>query len=79
MRARLPATALRRKNVVLDQKKIDRAKRIFGVSTETEAIDRALDQAADLAAFRRELDRGFEALIGKGGFKDHFSRRPRSR
>ena len=64
--------------MVMDQRKIDRAKRIFGVSTETGAIDRALDQAADLAAFRRELDRGFEELLGKGGFKDHFSRRPRS-
>ena len=78
MPARLPRAARRRKNVVMDQRKIDRAKRIFGVSTETEAIDRALDQAADLAALRSELDRGFEAQPGKGGFKDHFSRRPRS-
>jgi hypothetical protein len=69
---------LKRKNVVLDQTKIDRAKRIFGVTTETEAIDRALDEAADLAAFRRELDRGFQELLGKGGFRDRFSRLPRS-
>ena len=78
MPARLSRTARRRKNLVMDQRKIDRAKRIFGVSTETEAIDRALDQAAELASFRRELDRGFEELLGQGGFKDHFSRRPRS-
>ncbi len=71
MSTKTPVASLRRKNVVLDQKKIDRVKRIFGVATETEAIDRALDQAADLAAFRRELDLGFKELLGKGGFKDH--------
>ena len=67
------SSALRRKNLILNQAKIDRAKRIFGVATETEAIDRALDQAADLAAFRREVETGLEGLIGKGGFKDRFS------
>jgi hypothetical protein len=72
MSAKTPVASLRRKNIVLDQKKIDRVKRIFGAATETEAIDRALDQAADLAAFRRELDMGFKELLGKGGFKDHF-------
>ena len=71
MSTKTPVASLRRKNIVLDQKKIDRVKRIFGAATETEAIDRALDQAADLAAFRRELDLGFKELLGKGGFKDH--------
>ena len=70
-----PSSAvLKRKNLILNQSKIDRAKRIFRVSTETEAIDHALDQAADLEKFRRELDRGFETLLGKGGFKNRFSR-----
>ena len=73
MSTKSPVASLRRKNVVLDQTKIDRVKRIFGVATETEAIDRALDQAADLAAFRRELDQGFKGLLGKGGFTDHFT------
>jgi len=43
------------------------------VSTETEAIHRALDAVVDLEAFQRELDKGFDALIGAGGFTDRFS------
>jgi hypothetical protein len=35
-------TALKNKHLKLDQKKIDFAKRYFGVETEREAIDRAL-------------------------------------
>jgi hypothetical protein len=58
---------------LLDQTKIDRARRIFRTSTETEAIHRALDAAADLEAFQRELDAGFDALIGGGGFLDRFA------
>jgi hypothetical protein len=65
--------SIRRKNLLLDQSKIDRAKRIFRASTETETIHRALDAAADLEAFQREMDKGFDALIGKGGFTDRFS------
>jgi hypothetical protein len=64
---------IRRKNLLLDQSKIDRARRIFHVSTETEAIHRALDAVVDLEAFQRELDKGFDALIGAGGFSDRFS------
>jgi hypothetical protein len=63
---------LRRKNLLLDQSKINRAKRIFHASNETEAIHRALDAAADLESFQRELDKGFDSLIGKGSFTDHF-------
>jgi len=36
------ATALKHKHLKLDQKKIDFAKRYFGVESEQEAIDRAL-------------------------------------
>ena len=64
---------IRRKNLLLDQSKIDRARRIFQVSTETEAIHRALDAVVDLETFQRELDKGFDALIGAGGFTDRFS------
>jgi hypothetical protein len=63
---------LKRKNLILDQAKIDRAKEILGVATETEAISRALDAINDLAAFRVELDRGFDDLVGRGGFTDRF-------
>ena len=64
---------IRRKNLLLDQTKIDRAKRVFRTATETEAIHRALDAVKDLEDFQRELDRGFSKLIGSGGFTDHFS------
>jgi hypothetical protein len=65
---------IRRKNLLLDQRKIDHARRIFKSNTDTDAIHRALDAAADLAAFQRELDRGFDALLGSGGFVDRFDR-----
>ena len=66
--------SIRRKNLLLDQHKIDHARRIFKSNTDTEAIHRALDVAADLAAFQRELDRGFDVLVGGGGFVDRFER-----
>ena len=66
-------TRMRRKNLILNQEKIDRAKTIFGVATETEAIDRALDAAADLAQFRSEVDAGLRQLVGRGGFSDPFA------
>lgn len=66
--------SIRRKNLLLDQQKIDHARRIFKSNTDTDAIHRALDVAADVAAFQRELDRGFDALVGGGGFVDRFER-----
>ena len=42
-----------RKTVVMDQRKLDAARRVLGVETDTEAIDVALD----LVAFRRKLVR----------------------
>jgi hypothetical protein len=55
-----------RKNVVMDQRKLDTARRLLGVATETEAIDVALD----LVAFRRELVRGIAAVRRAGGIED---------
>jgi hypothetical protein len=52
-----------RKNVVMDQRKLDVARRALGVDTETEAIDQALD----FVAFREELARGFTAVRRSGG------------
>jgi hypothetical protein len=66
--------SIRRKNLLLDQAKIDRARRIFRSDTDTDAIHRALDAAADLRAFGRALDRGFRTLAGRGGFVDRFDR-----
>jgi len=72
MRAVADKTGLKRKNLILDQRKIDRAKEILGAATETEAIHLALDEALELARFREETETGLRALLGHGGFADHF-------
>lgn len=55
-----------RKNVVMDQRKLDVARRALGVDTETEAIDQALD----LVAFGKELAKGFAEVRRSGGIED---------
>jgi hypothetical protein len=63
-----------RKNMVMDQRKLDAARRTLGVDTETEAIDLALD----FVAFRREVADGLAAMRRAGGIDDVFEslRRP---
>ena len=63
-----------RKNVVMDQRKLDVARRALGVDTETEAIDQALD----FVAFRQELVKGFSAVRRSGGVDDVFERRQKA-
>jgi hypothetical protein len=63
---------LKRKNLILDQEKIDRAKQLLGVATETEAITRALDAVTEMAQFEAEVEAGFDVLVGAGGFVDAF-------
>ena len=63
-----------RKNVIMDQRKLDVARRALGVDTETEAIDQALD----FVAFREELAKGFSAVRRSGGFDDVFERRQKA-
>lgn len=55
-----------RKNVAMDQQKLDAARRALGVDTETEAIDQALD----LVSFGEELAKGFAAVRRSGGIED---------
>jgi hypothetical protein len=55
----------------MDQRKLDSARRVLGVDTETEAIDQALD----FVAFREELARGFTAVRRSGGVDDVFEGR----
>jgi hypothetical protein len=57
-----------RKNIIMDQRKLDAARRTLGVGTETEAVDVALD----LVAFRDELVRGLAAVRRVGGIRDVF-------
>ena len=59
-----------RKNMLMDQRKLDSARRALGVDTETEAIDQALD----FVAFRAELASGFAAVRRSGGV-DHVCER----
>lgn len=72
MPAPKPRPGLKRKNLILEQGKIDRVKEILNAETETEAITRALDAVMDLEAFRTELDAGLDGLVGRGGFTDRF-------
>jgi hypothetical protein len=60
-----------RKNVAMDQRKLDAARRVLGVETETEAIDLALD----FVAFRREVAHGIAAMRRVGGIEDVFESR----
>lgn len=63
-----------RKNVVMDQRKLDVARRALGVNTETEAIDQALD----FVAFGEELAKGFAAVRRSGGVDDVLEGRRRA-
>ncbi|HBF13020.1 MAG TPA: hypothetical protein DDW49_06485 [Deltaproteobacteria bacterium] len=53
---------IRRKNFYLNQAKLDRAQKILGVATATEAIDKALD----LVAFQKEALQSLRKVKGKG-------------
>jgi hypothetical protein len=55
-----------RKNLHIDQRKLDVARKALGVKTETEAVDAALDAIA----FRKELSGGIRRLRAAGGLKD---------
>ena len=63
-----------RKNVIMDQRKLDAARRALGVETETEAIDQALD----FVAFGNELAKGIAAIRRSGGVDDAFEHRRRA-
>lgn len=51
---------LARKNFRLHQSKIDEARKVLGTSTETETIERALDEVI----FRERLLAGIDAMRG---------------
>ena len=71
--------ARRRKNVFIDQERIDRVRTLLRADSETETIDRALALAEDFATFDAEVTRGLAELVGRGGFTDHFSAKRRAR
>lgn len=57
-----------RKNLFVDQRKLDAAKRLLNVATETDAVDAALDEVA----FRRGVLTGIRALRRAGGLATVF-------
>jgi hypothetical protein len=67
-RARKPSSEIRRKNVNIDQVKLDRVRELLGSSTETEAIDQALS----LLLFREELVAGIARIGGTGGVESAY-------
>ncbi|MEA2625583.1 MAG: hypothetical protein QOD06_1628 [Candidatus Binatota bacterium] len=62
--------AVRHKHLKLDQRKIDKARRVLAAKTEQETLDRALDMVLAEDRIVRVLRRG----RGIGGFEDVFGR-----
>jgi hypothetical protein len=59
---------IRRKNVNIDQAKLDRVRELLGADSETEAIDQALS----LLLLREELIEGVAKIAGTGGVTNYF-------
>ena len=60
--------AIQHKHVRIDQVKLDRARRLLGARTETEALDRALG----LVVAEGEIDAALMKLRGKGSLRKVF-------
>ena len=67
-RRKRSAPGIRRKNLNIDQAKLDRVRKLLGSETETEAVDQALD----MVLFREEVVRGIERIAGTGGVENVF-------
>jgi hypothetical protein len=68
LRGKKAMSWVRRKNVNIDQSKLDRVREILGADSETEAIDQALS----LLLLREELVQGVEKIAGTGGVTNYF-------
>jgi len=55
----------RRKNIVIDQRKLDLAKALLQAPTETATVDQALD----LIAFQKEVFAGIDRMVELGGLE----------
>ncbi len=62
------ATKIRRKNLNIDQAKLDRVRKLLGASTETEAVDQALSALL----LREEVTAGIRRIAGTGGLRNVF-------
>lgn len=65
-----PARGWVRKNMQIDQRKLDAARAVLGTVTETDTVDAALDAIA----FRRELVAGVRRVRAAGGIRDIYVR-----
>lgn len=59
----LPASTRKNKHLVLDQAKLKKAQRVLGARTETETIERALDQVIDEDEKNRRAWAGHDRFI----------------
>ena len=64
LRALRASVERKRKNIVVDQRKLDAAKTALGALTETATIDAALD----LVVFRTEIFTALDRVAADGGF-----------
>ena len=64
----MKATSLRHKHVQLDQRKLNKVRRILGVKTETEALDRALNIVVSEAV----IDTALRKVRGRGRIRKVF-------
>lgn len=60
-----PRRAMKRKNMLMDQYKLDVAKEALGTASETATVDEALD----LIVFRKEVFEGLQLLAAAGGLE----------
>lgn len=58
-----------RKNMQMDQRKLDAARAVLGTTTETETVDAALDAIA----FHQELLDGIGRVRAAGGIRDIYA------
>lgn len=68
---RRTARRFKRKNMLMDQRKLDAAKSALGAGTETETVDAALD----LVVFRAEVFESLDRLAATGGLAGVRTRR----
>jgi hypothetical protein len=61
-------STLRHKHVRLDQAKLDRARKVLGAKSDTEALDRALS----IVVGQAEIDGVLRSIGGKGRLKKVF-------
>jgi hypothetical protein len=64
----MPSSSVRHKHLRIDQAKLDKARKILAVDTDTEAIDRALT----LVVSKAEIDAVLPSVAGKGLLKEVF-------